>query len=76
MAAAIAVRLVRNPPRTAAAAALVSGYGLLAAILLMPTTRFGYLLYPINFFVWSYLFREIERDPALPPQPVREQVPA
>ena len=40
---------LRRPPRTAAAAALFCGYGLLAAILLMPTTRFGYLLYPIAF---------------------------
>ncbi len=51
--AAIAVRLLRRPPRTAAAAALFCGYGLLAAILLMPTTRFGYLLYPVAFLVWA-----------------------
>lgn len=53
VAAAIAVRLVRRPPRTASAAALICGYGLLAAILLMPTTRFGYLLYPVAFLVWA-----------------------
>jgi hypothetical protein len=53
MAAAIAVRLVRRPPRNAGAAALISGWGLLAAILLMPTTRFGYLLYPIAFLLWA-----------------------
>ena len=51
--AAIAVRLLRRPPRTAASAALFCGYGLLAAILLMPTTRFGYLLYSIAFLVWA-----------------------
>ncbi|MEW2382476.1 glycosyltransferase family 87 protein [Micromonospora sp. NPDC047707] len=50
---AIAVRLARRPPRTAADAALVCGYGLLAAILLMPSTRFGYLLYPLAFLVWA-----------------------
>jgi hypothetical protein len=49
----IAVVLVRRPPRTAATAALICGYGLLAAILLMPTTRFGYLLYPVAFLVWA-----------------------
>lgn len=27
--------------------------GLLAAILLMPATRFGYLLYPIAYAVWG-----------------------
>nr|BFE66992.1 hypothetical protein GCM10020092_002930 [Actinoplanes digitatis] len=53
VALAIAVRLVRRPPRTAATAALFCGYGLLAAILLMPTTRFGYLLYPLALLVWA-----------------------
>jgi hypothetical protein len=48
---AIAVRLWRRPPRTAAATALICGYGLLAAILLMPSTRFGYLLYPVALLV-------------------------
>nr|WP_296069467.1 glycosyltransferase 87 family protein [uncultured Actinoplanes sp.] len=49
----ITVRIVRRPPRTASEAALITGLGLLAAILLMPTTRFGYLLYPIAFLVWA-----------------------
>jgi hypothetical protein len=53
VAVAIAVGLVRRPPRTAATAALFCGYGLLAAILLMPTTRFGYLLYPVALLVWA-----------------------
>ncbi|GAA3349767.1 glycosyltransferase 87 family protein [Amorphoplanes nipponensis] len=53
VALAIAVVLVRRPPRTAAAAALFCGYGLLAAILLMPTTRFGYLLYPLALLLWA-----------------------
>jgi hypothetical protein len=57
VAAAIAVVLVRRPPRTAATAALFCGYGLLAAILLMPTTRFGYLLYPIALLVWAPALR-------------------
>jgi hypothetical protein len=49
---AIAVRLARRPPRTAAAAAALCAVGLLAAILLMPSTRFGYLLYPAALAVW------------------------
>jgi Glycosyltransferase family 87 len=57
VAAAIAAVLVRRPPRTAATAALFCGYGLLAAILLMPTTRFGYLMYPIALLVWSPALR-------------------
>ena len=52
-AATIAVLLIRRPPRTAATAARFSGYGLLTAILLMPTTRFGYLLYPIALLLWA-----------------------
>jgi hypothetical protein len=63
--AAIAVRLLRRPPVTAASATIVIGYGLLAAILLMPTTRFGYLLYPIAFLVWA---------PALRPAPTAGSV--
>ncbi|MBG0560613.1 glycosyltransferase 87 family protein [Actinoplanes aureus] len=51
-AAVIALLLLRRPPRTAATAALFCGYGLLTAILLMPTTRFGYLLYPAAFLLW------------------------
>ncbi|MEH1012670.1 glycosyltransferase 87 family protein [Micromonospora sp. CPCC 206060] len=50
---AIAVHLAHRPPRTAAASAVICGYGLLAAILLMPATRFGYLLYPVAFLVWA-----------------------
>ncbi|SCG19354.1 Protein of unknown function [Micromonospora echinofusca] len=54
---AIAVRLARRPPRTAVATALTCGYGLLAAILLMPTTRFGYLLYPLALLAWAPALR-------------------
>jgi hypothetical protein len=57
VAVAITVRIVRRPPRTSAAAATIIGWGLLAAILLMPTTRFGYLLYPIAFLVWAAALR-------------------
>jgi hypothetical protein len=52
-AAGIGLMLLRRPPRTAAAAALFCGWGLLAAILLMPTTRFGYVLYPAAFLLWA-----------------------
>jgi hypothetical protein len=54
---AIAALLVKRPPRTAAVAALVCGTGLLAAILLMPATRFGYLLYPLAFGLWAAALR-------------------
>jgi len=54
---AIAIVLVRRPPRTAAAASAICGYGLLAAMLLLPSTRFGYLLYPAAFLVWAMALR-------------------
>ena len=52
-----AVLLARHPPRTAAAAAWFCGYGLLAAVLLLPSSRFGYLLYPVAIFVWAGALR-------------------
>ena len=51
-AAGIAVWLVRAPARTAAAGRAGRGFGLLAAMLLLPATRFGYLLYPAVLLVW------------------------
>jgi hypothetical protein len=63
----IGVWLVRHPPRTPAAAARACGWALLAALLLLPATRFGYLLYPIVFFVWA---------PALRPRPIPAPRPA
>lgn len=56
-AAWVVFTLIRRPPRTAAAAARLAGWALLAAILLLPATRFGYLLYPVAFFVWSPALR-------------------
>jgi hypothetical protein len=51
--AAIGVWLLRRPPRSSSAAAIVSAWGLLAAIALIPATRFGYLLYPAVYAVWA-----------------------
>ncbi len=47
--------LVRYPPRTAYEAARFSGWALLFATVIAPATRFGYLRYPANMLVWSYL---------------------
>ncbi|MCZ7440687.1 glycosyltransferase 87 family protein [Micromonospora sp. WMMC241] len=75
---AIAVRLLRRPPRTAATAAALCGYGLLAAILLMPSTRFGYLLYPVALLLLAPALALAEspaRDtgrPTFPPTARRE----
>ncbi len=64
---AIAVWLYRRPPRTAADAAMVSGIGLLAGMLLLPATRFGYLLYPAVLLVWALALRSIPVTGASPP---------
>jgi Glycosyltransferase family 87 len=65
--------LVRHPPRTAAAAATVGGYGLLAAIALLPASRPGYLLYPLALLGWARLSRN--RTP-VPDGEARTRVPA
>jgi hypothetical protein len=52
-----------RPPRDAAAVASLTGWVMLVAILLAPATRVGYLLYPINLFLWAWMFRRSE-DPA------------
>jgi uncharacterized membrane protein len=59
----LAYYLWRRPPRDAAAVASVTGWVMLVAILLAPATRVGYLLYPINLFVWAWMFRRSD-DPA------------
>lgn len=49
--------LVRRPPREASTAALLCAAGMLVATLLLPATRFGYLLYPIGYAVWAPALR-------------------
>ncbi len=64
-------RLWRHPPRDAAAVASLTGWVMLVAILLAPATRVGYLLYPINLFLWAWMLRGAET----PASPVVEAVP-
>jgi Glycosyltransferase family 87 len=54
--ALLALYLYRRPPQTATQACNVGGVVMAVITLLAPATRIGYLLYPINFFVWGYLF--------------------
>jgi hypothetical protein len=51
----LVVFLRRRPPPDAAGVCRVAGWVLLVAILLAPATRIGYLMYPLNFFVWSWM---------------------
>ncbi|MGA3149157.1 MAG: glycosyltransferase family 87 protein, partial [Acidimicrobiales bacterium] len=62
---AVLVRhLLRNPPRHAAGVAALTGWVMLIAILLAPATRVGYLLYPINLFVWAWMLNQAD-DPVV-----------
>ncbi|HVB93506.1 MAG TPA: glycosyltransferase 87 family protein [Acidimicrobiales bacterium] len=56
--------LARKPPVGAAGVASLAGWVMLFAILLAPATRVGYLLYPINLFVWSWMLGRAA-DPAI-----------
>ena len=49
--------LVKRRPQTPAALSRLIGWVMAVAILLAPATRVGYLLYPIDFFVWAWLLR-------------------
>ena len=67
----IGVWLVRRPPRDAPAAAQVCAIGLLIATLLMPATRFGYLLYPAAYAVWAVALHRPAAVPQDPPRAAR-----
>jgi hypothetical protein len=47
--------LYRRPPRAVSEVCTLAGVVMSALILLAPNPRVGYLLYPVNFFVWAYL---------------------
>ena len=55
---AIGVWLLRRPPQDTGSAALVVALGLTAAIMLIPSTRFGYLLYPAAFAALWWALRQ------------------
>ncbi len=54
-------RLWRRPPGTPAEVVTLAGWVMLVAILFAPATRFGYLLYPIDFFVWGAMLTAADR---------------
>ncbi len=62
----IACGLKRFTPRTPAQVARFTAWALLLATALLPATRFGYLIYPANLFVFSYLLDGIEASVAKP----------
>ena len=52
--------LLRHPPQSAGAVCTLTGWVMTVAILLAPATRIGYVLYPINFFVWGHLLSGVD----------------
>jgi uncharacterized membrane protein len=60
----LARHLYRHTPHTVAEVCMISGIVLSALIFLAPDPRVGYLLYPINFFVWAYLLAQPSPAPA------------
>jgi uncharacterized membrane protein len=65
LAVVLAHHLYRRTPSTVAQVCTISGVVLSVLILLAPNPRVGYLLYPINFFVWAYLLAEPAQGPEL-----------
>jgi Glycosyltransferase family 87 len=60
-AVAITWILLRHRPRTVSDACRLAGWLMTGAILFAPATRVGYLLYPVNFFIWAWLMRSEEK---------------
>jgi len=58
LAVLLARHLYRHTPRTPSEVCTIAGVVMSALILLAPNPRVGYLLYPINFFVWAYLLSQ------------------
>ena len=76
VAAVLARHLYRRTPRTASEVCTFAGVVMSAIILLAPATRIGYLLYPINFFVWAYsVRRDSEPSPTETPERALEATP-
>jgi hypothetical protein len=64
MVAVFALVLMRRPPSTSAEAARGAGIVFLAALVLAPAARFGYVIYPIDLLVWAWALRCRGSDPS------------
>lgn len=51
----VSAAFFRYRPRTPAAVARFTGFAMVVATVLAPATRFGYLIYPVNLFIWAYV---------------------
>ncbi|MFJ8013819.1 hypothetical protein [Streptomyces sp. NPDC096339] len=66
----IVVSLAARPPVTTRAAAVRLALGLGLAMALMPSTRFGYLVYPVTLGALAYRMRQRRSTPATPSKEV------
>ncbi len=66
---AMAVWLLRRPPRTTADAALRIAVGLAGAIILAPATRWGYLVYPVVLLGAAIALRAARTAPVAEVEP-------
>ncbi|MFD8630731.1 glycosyltransferase 87 family protein [Streptomyces sp. NPDC059533] len=71
----IAVSLVVRPPMTTRAAATRLALGLGLAMTLMPSTRFGYLVYPLTLGALAYRTRQRAGTPATASDPKKVATP-
>jgi len=63
--------LIRHTPRTPADLSRLIGWVMAIAIVVAPATRIGYLLYPVDFFIWSWLLKG-EALAQVAPSPVED----
>jgi hypothetical protein len=63
--------LLRHRPTTPAALSRLVAWVMTVAILLAPATRVGYLLYPVDLFVWTWLLRSEDTVDPVPADPAR-----
>jgi hypothetical protein len=68
---AIAASLVLRPPAGPRAASHRLALGLVLLFALSPTTRFGYLAYPLAIYGWLALSRPAKPSPGTPPRAQR-----
>jgi hypothetical protein len=52
--------LIRRTPRTPSNVSRLLGWAMAVAICLAPATRLGYMLYPVDFFIWAWLLHSEE----------------
>ena len=58
--------LWRRPPRDVADVCRLTAVIAIVVMCVAPATRVGYVVYPVNLLLWSWLFTSVEPTPAAP----------